>query len=29
LLYDGNLEQLIRDNRAGMDAAWQETFAGG
>ena len=28
-LYDGDLEQLIRDNRVGLDAAWRESFGRG
>lgn len=27
-LYDGDLHQLIRANKAGMDAAWREAFGG-
>jgi sugar phosphate isomerase/epimerase len=27
-LYDSDLHQLIRDNRAGLDAAWREAFGG-
>lgn len=27
-LYDGDLQQVIRDNRAGLDAAWAAAFGG-
>ncbi|HEV7214631.1 MAG TPA: sugar phosphate isomerase/epimerase family protein [Chloroflexota bacterium] len=28
-LYDGDLQQVIRDNRAGLDTAWREAFNAG
>jgi sugar phosphate isomerase/epimerase len=28
-LWDGDLEQVLRDSRAGLDRAWAQAFAGG